>query len=109
MQNPGIIRNKLKVRAAVKNAQVFLRIQKEFGTFSKYIWKFVNGKPLIHAWKDISQVPAVTIESQNLSKDLKKRGMNFVGPTIMYAHMQATGLVNDHTLDCFRYHEVMKM
>ena len=106
LQNPGIIRNKLKVRSAVKNAQVFLRIQKEFGSFSKYIWQFVGDNPKINKWKKLSQIPAQTAESQAISKDLKKRGMSFVGPTIIYAHMQATGMVNDHTVDCFRYKEV---
>lgn len=100
--DPGIIRNKLKVRAAVKNAQIFLEIQKEFGTFSKYIWSFVAGKPIQNKWQDKARVPATSKESDALSKDLKRRGMSFVGSTIMYAHMQATGLVNDHTADCFR-------
>lgn len=100
--DPGIIRNKLKVRAAVKNAQVFLEIQKEFGAFSKYIWSFVAGKPIQNDWRDKDLVPATSKESDALSKDLKRRGMSFVGSTIMYAHMQATGLVNDHTADCFR-------
>jgi DNA-3-methyladenine glycosylase I len=104
--DPGIIRNKLKVRAAVKNAEVFLDIQKEFGTFSGYIWKFVNGSPINNAWTSLSDVPVSTPESDGLSADLKRRGMSFVGTTIMYAHMQATGLVNDHTIDCFRYGEL---
>lgn len=104
LQNPGIIRNKLKIRATIKNSQVFLKIQKEFGSFSKYIWNFVGGTPKMNIWENISQVPAESEESRALSKDLKKRGMSFVGPTIMYAHMQATGLVNDHTQDCFRFH-----
>jgi DNA-3-methyladenine glycosylase I len=102
----GIIRNKLKVRAAVKNAQVFLDIQQEFGTFCDYIWSFVGGKPIQNSWKTLEEVPATTKESDALSKDLKKRGMSFVGPTIMYAHMQASGLVNDHVVGCFRYNEV---
>lgn len=105
LQDSGIIRNKLKVRAAVKNAQVFLEIQKEFGTFSDYIWSFVGGEPIKNRWKSSSDVPVTTKESDCLSTDLKRRGMNFVGSTIMYAHMQATGLVNDHTTDCFRYNE----
>jgi DNA-3-methyladenine glycosylase I len=105
--DPGIIRNKLKVRAAVKNAQVFIEIQKEFGRFSKYIWSFVGGAPLQNNWKDRAQVPATSKESDALSKDLKRRGMSFVGSTIIYAHMQATGLVNDHTTDCFR-HNVLR-
>lgn len=106
LQNPGIIRNRLKVKAAIKNAQVFLKIQNEFGSFSKYIWRFVGGKPKINKWTKISQIPAQTQESQAISKDLKKRGMSFVGPTIIYAHMQATGMVNDHAVSCFRHEEV---
>lgn len=106
LQNPGIIRNKLKVNAAVKNAQKFIEIQKEFGTFCKYIWQFVGGKPIINHFSSVDQLPAETEESQALSKDLKKRGFTFVGPTIMYAHMQATGMVMDHTVDCFRYEEL---
>lgn len=108
LADPGIIRNKLKVRAAVKNAQVFLEIQKEFGTFSKYIWSFVGDKPLQNNWENSFQVPATSKESDALSKDLKQRGMSFVGSTIMYAHMQATGLVNDHTVDCFRHRLVLE-
>ncbi len=103
---PGIIRNKLKVHAAVKNARAFIEIQEEFGSFCEYIWSFVGGKPLRNSWNSLSDVPVTTPESDALSKDLKKRGMSFVGSTIMYAHMQATGLVNDHTTDCFRYNEV---
>jgi len=97
----GIIRNKLKVRSAVTNAQKFLEIQKECGSFDNYIWEFVGGKPIINSWKTMSEVPATTKESDALSKDLKKRGFKFVGSTIMYAYMQACGLVNDHTVDCF--------
>lgn len=103
LQDPGIIRNKLKVRATVKNAQVFLEIQKEFGSFCSYIWAFVGDKPIVNSWQKIDEIPATSPESDALSKDLKKRGMSFVGSTIMYAHMQAVGLVNDHTTDCFRY------
>lgn len=106
LQNPGIIRNKLKVNGAVVNAQKFLEVQAEFGSFDKYVWSFVNGKPIINQWKDRSEVPATTPESDALSKDLKKRGFKFVGSTIMYAYMQACGLVNDHTTDCFRYKEL---
>lgn len=102
----GIIRNKLKVHGAVTNAQKFLEVQKEFGSFDAYIWDFVGGKPIVNTWKSMSDVPATTSESDALSKDLKKRGFKFVGSTIMYAHMQACGLVNDHTIDCFRYDEV---
>lgn len=106
LQFEGIIRNKLKVRGAVTNAQLFLKIQQEFGSFDKYIWDFVGGSPIQNSWKSMKEVPATTKESDALSKDLKKRGFKFVGSTIMYAHMQACGLVNDHTVDCFRYTEV---
>lgn len=105
LQFEGIIRNKLKVRGAVTNAQKFLEVQKEFGSFDAYIWSFVGGMPLQNHWKSHSEVPATSPESDALSKDLKKRGFKFVGSTIMYAHMQACGLVNDHTVDCFRYDE----
>ncbi|MEB3287330.1 MAG: DNA-3-methyladenine glycosylase I [Vampirovibrionales bacterium] len=103
MQNPGIIRNRLKINAAISNALPFMAIQEEFGSFSNYIWRFVEGKPIVNGWRDVSQLPATSPESVALSKDLKKRGFRFVGPTVMYAHMQATGLVNDHLLSCFRY------
>jgi DNA-3-methyladenine glycosylase I len=108
LQDPGIIRNKLKVKSAINNAQQFIKVQEEFGSFSKYIWQFVNAKPIQNKWKKMSEVPAQTELSQQISKDLKKRGFTFVGPTIMYAHMQATGMVNDHSVDCFRYNEVIK-
>ncbi len=106
LQFEGIIRNKLKVRGAVTNAQKFLEVQKEFGSFDTYIWNFVNGKTIVNHWKSIQEVPATSEKSDALSKDLKKRGFKFVGSTIMYAHMQACGLVNDHTIDCFRYDQV---
>ncbi len=106
--NPAIIRNRLKIKSAVTNANCFIEVQKEFGSFDAYIWSFVKGKPIINSWKKMSDVPAFTKESDALSKDLKKRGFKFVGTTIMYAHMQACGLVNDHTVDCYRYKEVMK-
>jgi len=106
--DPGIIRNKLKVRAAVTNAQAFIEIQKEFGSFAKYIWGFVYGKQIDSKRKSVGEIPATTPESDALSKDLKKRGFKFVGSTIMYAHMQATGMVNDHEVSCFRYKEVKK-
>ena len=106
LQNPGIIRNRLKVYAARKNARVFLDIQKEFGSFDTYIWQFVGGKPINGHRKTLQDIPATTSESDTLSKDIKKRGMSFVGSTIMYAHMQATGLVNDHEISCFRFSEV---
>ncbi len=103
LQNPEIIRNRLKVFAARKNAKIFIDIQKEFGSFNDYIWSFVGGKPICNNRKHISEIPATSPESDKLSKDLKKRGMTFVGSTIIYAHMQAAGLVNDHTTDCFRF------
>ncbi|KJD31728.1 DNA-3-methyladenine glycosylase [Tamlana nanhaiensis] len=106
LQNPGIIRNKLKVKATVTNAQAFLKIQEEFGSFSKYIWGFVDGKPIKNKLKNYKDAPANTAISDALSKDLKKRGFKFVGSTVVYAHMQATGMVNDHEINCFRYHEV---
>ncbi|WP_338732635.1 DNA-3-methyladenine glycosylase I [Mangrovimonas cancribranchiae] len=106
LQDAGIIRNKLKVRATVTNAQAFIEIQEEFGSFSKYIWNFVDGKPITNAWKNYKDAPATTTLSDTLSKDLKKRGFKFVGSTVIYAHMQATGMVNDHEVDCFRYNEV---
>lgn len=102
----GIIRNRLKVESAVGNAQLFLDIQKEFGSFNKYIWQFVNGKTIQNHWKSLKEISPETKESTALSKDLRKRGFKFVGPTVMYAHMQATGLVNDHTLNCFRHKEI---
>ncbi|MCF6351854.1 MAG: DNA-3-methyladenine glycosylase I [Cyclobacteriaceae bacterium] len=105
--NSEIIRNRLKVKSAVTNAKCFIEVQKEFGSFDKYIWSFVGGKPIINSWNKMSAVPAFTKESDALSKDLKKRGFKFVGTTIMYAHMQACGLVNDHTVDCYRYKEVI--
>ncbi|MEX2362209.1 MAG: DNA-3-methyladenine glycosylase I, partial [Balneolaceae bacterium] len=108
LQFEGIIRNKLKVRAAVKNAQLFLDIQKEFDSFDDYIWQFVGGKPIINQWKNMKEVPAATKESDALSKDLKKRGFKFTGSTIMYAHMQACGLVMDHIIGCFRYDKLVK-
>lgn len=106
LENPGIIRNRLKVRSAVQNAQAFLRVQEEFGSFDQFIWDFVDGKPIVNHWKKMSDIPASTPLSETISKALKKRGFNFVGPTIIYAHMQATGMVNDHTIDCFRHKEV---
>ncbi len=108
LSDPGIIRNRLKVRASVKNAAAYLKVQKEFGSFAKYSWAFVGSKQKINRFKKCSQIPAWTKESEALSKDLKKRGFKFVGPTIIYAHMQAIGMVNDHTTDCFRYKEVTR-
>jgi DNA-3-methyladenine glycosylase I len=103
----GIIRNRLKVQGAVNNAQKYLQVQNEFGSFDKYIWSFVDGKPIVNKRKNMGEITATSAESDSLSKDLKKRGFKFVGSTIMYAHMQACGLVNDHVVDCFRYHDVM--
>ena len=101
LKNPGIIRNRLKIDSAVTNAQAFLSLQEEFGSFDRYVWQFVGGKPKVNRWARMSQVPATSPESDALSKDLKKRGFRFVGSTILYAYMQAAGLVNDHTTDCF--------
>lgn len=106
MQDAGIIRNKLKIKATISNALAFMKIQKEFGSFSQYIWAFVDGKPIKNTLKNIKDLPATTQISDHLSKDLKKRGFKFVGSTVVYAHMQATGMVNDHEVACFRYHEV---
>jgi len=106
--DPGIIRNRLKVQAAVNNAKRFLAVQKEFGTFNKYIWSFVGGKPIINKRKKTGEVPATTPESDALSADLIKRGFKFVGSTVIYAHMQACGLVNDHLVDCWRYKQLTK-
>lgn len=103
LTDPGIVRNKLKVNGAVTNARVFLQVAEEFGSFCNYIWQFVDGEPLQHRFRTQKQVPATSPESDALSKDMKKRGFKFVGSTIMYAHMQATGLVNDHVTSCFRY------
>lgn len=104
--DPGIIRNRLKVNAAVNNAKRFIEVQKEFGSFDSYIWQFVNGKTITNKWRSLKEVPATTKESDALSKDLIKRGFKFVGSTVIYAHMQACGLVNDHLVDCWRYKKV---
>jgi len=104
-KNPAIIRNRLKIKSAVSNARAFLEVQSEFGSFDAYIWRFVDGRPVQNRWRRDSKVPATSNESDALSKDLKQRGFKFVGSTIMYAHMQATGLVNDHLVDCYRYAE----
>jgi DNA-3-methyladenine glycosylase I len=103
LQNPGIVRNRLKIRSAINNAQKFLLVQEEYGSFAEYLWGFVGGKTKHNQWRSLSEVPAETEESRKLSKDLIKRGFKFVGPTICYAMMQATGMVNDHTVDCFRH------
>ncbi len=102
----GIIRNKLKIKATISNAVAFMEVQNEFGSFSKYIWKFTNEKPIVNKWNDMKELPATTELSDIISKDLKKRGFKFVGSTVIYAHMQATGMVNDHVTDCFRHKEV---
>lgn len=106
MKNPGIVRNRLKIASAVTNAQAFLAVQREFGSFDRYIWQFVGGKPKRNHWRSLKQVPAATPESDAMSKDLKQRGFRFVGSTICYAFMQATGMVNDHLVTCFRYREI---
>lgn len=106
LQDAGIVRNRLKVNATVNNAQAFMKVQEEFGSFSKYVWKFVNGEPIKNKVKNYKEAPPTTIESDALSQDLKKRGFKFVGSTVMYAYMQAVGMVNDHEVDCFRYNEI---
>jgi DNA-3-methyladenine glycosylase I len=106
LQDAGIIRNRLKIEAAINNAQRFIEVQKEIGSFDAYIWGFVNGRPIQNGFKSLQEIPAKTLLSDAISKDLKARGFKFVGSTIIYAHMQATGMVNDHTVDCFRYQEV---
>jgi len=106
LQDPGIIRNRQKVEASVKNARAFLKVQQDFGTFSAYIWQFVDGVPLINRWEELAQIPAVSKESTLVSKDLKQKGFGFVGPTICYAFMQAAGMVNDHLVSCFRHDEI---
>ena len=108
MRNEGIVRNRLKILSAVQNAKAFLAVRKEFGSFDRYIWQVVGGKPLVNAWTSTNKVPSRTAESDAMSKDLKKRGFNFVGSTICYAFMQATGMVNDHAVECFRYRQVGK-
>jgi len=108
VSDQGIIRNRLKVEAAIQNAQAFLRVQKEFGSFDRYVWQFVRGTPLQNSWKSLKEVPPKTKESIAMSNDLKRRGFNFVGPTICYAFMQATGMVNDHVVGCFRYRQLRR-
>lgn len=106
MQNKGIVRNRKKIEASIRNAQAFLKVQQEFGSFSKYIWGFVDHTPIRHAVKDYREEAPYSPLAEVISKDLKKRGFSFVGPTVVYAHMQATGMVNDHEVDCFRYEEL---
>ncbi len=108
LQNKGIIRNRLKIRSTINNAKVLMEIQKESGSFNKYVWSFVNGKPVQNRFESLKEIPARTEISDEISKDLKKRGMNFVGPTIIYAFMQAIGMVNDHEIGCFRYGKLDK-
>jgi DNA-3-methyladenine glycosylase I len=106
LTNPEIIRNRLKINATITNARAFLQVQKEFGSFDRYIWQFVDGKPTQNSWRKMTDIPSSTPESDAMSKDLKKRGFKFIGPTICYAFMQAVGMVNDHVVDCFRYKEL---
>ena len=108
LADPGIVRNRLKVESAVSNAKAFLDVQKEHGSFDAYVWRFVDGKPRVNTWNALGQIPASTSQSDAMSKDLKKRGFRFVGSTICYAFMQATGMVNDHATSCFRYRQVAK-
>jgi DNA-3-methyladenine glycosylase I len=103
LQNAGIVRNNLKIRATIANARSFLKVQKQFGSFDEYIWRFVGGKPILNKWKSLAEIPAKSAESESISGDLKSRGFKFVGPTICYAFMQAVGMINDHTSKCFRY------
>lgn len=107
LQDPGIIRNRLKINAVVSNALLFLKIRDEFGSFDKYIWQFMDGKTVTNAWKTLKEIPAQSRESDTMSADLRKRGFKFVGSTICYAFMQATGMVNDHVVDCFRYKDLL--
>jgi len=106
LADPGIVRNSLKVESAIRNAKAFLEVQEEYGSFNTFIWGFVKGEPIINSWKLMSEIPAKTPESEAMSKELKQRGFNFVGPTICYAFMQSIGMVNDHVVDCFRYAEL---
>ncbi len=104
--DPGIVRNRRKIESAVKNAKAFLRVREEFGSFEDYVWRFVGGKPKVNKWRSLKEIPAVTPEARAMSKDLVGRGFGFAGPTICYAHMQATGMVNDHLVSCFRHREL---
>jgi DNA-3-methyladenine glycosylase I len=107
--DPAIIRNRMKIEAAVRNARRFLAIQEEFGSFNAYCWRFVDGRPKLNRWKTTREIPATSLESDTFSKDLKRRGFSFVGSTVIYAHMQAVGMVNDHLIDCFRYREIRRL
>ncbi len=106
LSDKGIVRNRLKIEAVVNNAREFIRVRDEFGSFDRYVWQFVGGKPKVNLWKTLKKIPASTIESDAMSRDLKERGFKFVGTTICYAHMQATGMVNDHVMTCFRYKQL---
>lgn len=106
MNDAGIVRNRLKIRSAIQNAQAFLKVQAAFGSFDAYMWQFVDGHPLVNSWRSLAEIPAKTPLAERMSKDLRQRGFNFVGPTICYAHIQATGLVNDHVVGCFCYAEI---
>jgi DNA-3-methyladenine glycosylase I len=108
LNGPGIIRNRLKIRSTITNARAFLKIQREFGSFDKFIWQFTSGKQKVNRWKSMKEIPAKSQESDAMSRELKKRGFKFVGTTICYSYMQAAGMVNDHTTSCFRYREVME-
>lgn len=109
MRDPAIVRNRMKIESAVRNARAFMAIQKEFGSFDAYCWRFVDGKPKVNHWRSMQKIPASSAESDAFSKDLKQRGFGFVGTTIIYAHMQAVGMVNDHLVDCFRYRELQRL
>ena len=109
LNNPGIVRNKLKIESTVRNAKIYLDIQKEYGSFSQYLWSFVDGKPIVNSFNELKELPAKTELSDKISKELKKRGFNFIGSTICYAYMQAVGMVNDHTVDCFRYKQICSL
>ena len=109
LKDPGIVRNRLKIAAAIQNARAFLEVQKECGSFDKYIWQFVGGRPIQNRWRTLREIPARTVQSDAMSKDLSKRGFKFVGSTISYAFMQAVGMVNDHAVECFRYREVKRL
>ena len=106
LSNPGLVRNRLKINSAVRNAREFVKVQEEFGSFDRYIWDFVGGRQIVNGWESLRQIPAETVESRAVSKELKKRGFSFVGPTIIYAYMQAVGMVNDHLVSCFRHAQI---
>ena len=106
LSNPGLVRNRLKINSAVRNAREFVKVQEEFGSFDRYIWDFVGGRQIVNRWESLRQIPAETLESRAVSKELKKRGFSFVGPTIIYAYMQAVGMVNDHLVSCFRHAQI---